>query len=113
MPADILSRLQESLGDRYRVERELGRGGMARVYLAHDLRHDRPVMLKVFHPQLGAELGERFLREIERYQVLQLVMRARGSIATSRERAVHCICDSLPARRVIVVTTHAHSAPIL
>ena len=53
-----------SLKDRYRVDRELGRGGMATVYLAHDLRHDRPVALKVFHPQLGTELGERFLREI-------------------------------------------------
>jgi serine/threonine-protein kinase len=64
MSADILSRLQASLGERYRVDRELGRGGMATVYLAHDLRHDRPVALKVFHPQLGASLGERFLREI-------------------------------------------------
>src|SRR5262245_3178939 len=64
MPADVLSRLQASLGDRYRVERELGRGGMATVFLAHDLRHDRPVALKVFHPQLGDALGERFLREI-------------------------------------------------
>src|SRR5687768_13699068 len=64
MPDDILSRLQASLGDRYRVDRELGRGGMATVYLAHDLRHDRPVALKVFHPALGAALGERFLLEI-------------------------------------------------
>jgi eukaryotic-like serine/threonine-protein kinase len=64
MPTDIFSRLQSSLGDRYRVDRELGRGGMATVYLAHDLRHDRPVALKVFHPQLGSEMGERFLREI-------------------------------------------------
>ena len=64
MPTDIFSRLQASLADRYRVDRELGRGGMATVYLAHDLRHDRPVALKVFHPQLGSELGERFLREI-------------------------------------------------
>src|SRR5262245_2965632 len=64
MPADLLSRLQASLGDRYRVERELGRGGMATVFLAHDLRRDRPVALKAFHPQLGSEFGERFLREI-------------------------------------------------
>ena len=65
MPADILSRLQASLEGRYRVDRELGRGGMATVYLAHDLRHDRPVALKVFHPELGPALGERFLREIQ------------------------------------------------
>ncbi|MBA3319197.1 MAG: protein kinase [Gemmatimonadales bacterium] len=51
---------------RYRVERELGRGGMATVYLARDLRHDRPVALKVLHPELAAMLGpERFLREIQ------------------------------------------------
>ena len=64
MSSDLSRRLQASLGDRYRVERELGRGGMATVYLAHDLRHDRPVALKVIHPELSAALGERFIREI-------------------------------------------------
>jgi Tol biopolymer transport system component len=55
-----------ALGDRYRVERELGRGGMATVYLAYDSRQDRPVALKVIHPELAASLGpERFLREIK------------------------------------------------
>ena len=50
---------------RYTIERELGRGGMARVYLARDTRHDRDVAIKVFDPQLSAMLGgERFLREI-------------------------------------------------
>ena len=49
----------------YALERELGRGGMATVFLAHDLKHDRPVALKVLHPELAASLGpERFLREI-------------------------------------------------
>jgi len=58
--------LREGLADRYRIERELGRGGMATVYLASDVRHDRPVALKVLHPQLAATLGsERFLREIK------------------------------------------------
>ncbi len=53
------------LADRYALERELGRGGMAIVYLAHDLRHDRPVALKVLLPELAATLGpERFQREI-------------------------------------------------
>ena len=57
--------LTAALADRYHVERELGRGGMAIVYLARDLRHDRPVALKVLHPELAARLGpERFLREI-------------------------------------------------
>jgi eukaryotic-like serine/threonine-protein kinase len=53
------------LAARYRVERELGRGGMATVYLAHDLRHDRPVAVKVMRTELGASLGaDRFLQEI-------------------------------------------------
>src|SRR3954471_19749883 len=57
--------LAAALADRYRVERGLGRGGMATVYLAHDLRHDRPVALKVLRPELAASLGpERFLQEI-------------------------------------------------
>jgi serine/threonine-protein kinase len=54
-----------SLAERYRIERELGRGGMARVFLAHDIKHDRPVALKVLHSNLALVLGpERFLREI-------------------------------------------------
>jgi serine/threonine-protein kinase len=52
------------LAGRYTPERQLGRGGMATVYLAQDLHHDRPVALKVFHPELTAAFGERFLREI-------------------------------------------------
>jgi len=61
----MLSSLRASLADRYRIERELGRGGMATVFLAHDLKHDRPVALKVLHPELAQVLGpERFLREI-------------------------------------------------
>ena len=49
--------LTAALADRYRVERELGAGGMATVYLAHDLKHDRPVALKVLRPELAAVLG--------------------------------------------------------
>ena len=60
-----LSRLDTALGERYRVERELGRGATATVYLAQDLRHDRQVALKVLYPELAASLGpERFRREI-------------------------------------------------
>ena len=54
------------LSDRYRIERELGAGGMATVYLAHDLKHDRNVALKVLHPDLAATIGvDRFLSEIK------------------------------------------------
>ena len=49
--------LAELLRDRYAFEKELGRGGMATVYLARDLKHDRPVALKVMHPELAATLG--------------------------------------------------------
>ncbi len=58
-------RLTAALSDRYRLERELGQGGMATVYLAHDLKHDRKVAIKVLHPELSAVIGgERFLAEI-------------------------------------------------
>jgi eukaryotic-like serine/threonine-protein kinase len=63
--ADLRDQLERGLADHYRIERELGRGGMAVVYLAQDLRHDRPVALKVLLPELAATLGpERFQREI-------------------------------------------------
>jgi tRNA A-37 threonylcarbamoyl transferase component Bud32/Tfp pilus assembly protein PilF len=62
---EIRERLEQSIGDRYKLDRELGRGGMAIVYLATDTRHDRQVALKVMHPDLALALGrERFLREI-------------------------------------------------
>ncbi|HKV49909.1 MAG TPA: protein kinase [Gemmatimonadaceae bacterium] len=60
-----IPQLSAALGDRYRVEREIGAGGMATVYLARDLKHDREVALKVLRPDLAAVLGtERFLQEI-------------------------------------------------
>ena len=61
-----LEALRSALADRYALERELGHGGMATVYLARDLRHGRPVAIKVLRPEIAAALGpERFLREIE------------------------------------------------
>jgi eukaryotic-like serine/threonine-protein kinase len=67
-----LDRLAVALADRYRIERELGQGGMATVYLAHDIRHDRDVAIKVLHPDLAAALGgERFLAEIKTTARLQ------------------------------------------
>ena len=67
-----VSRLATALADRYRVERELGQGGMATVYLAQDLRHDRKVAIKVLRPELAAVIGaERFLSEIKTTANLQ------------------------------------------
>ncbi|MEO8227125.1 MAG: protein kinase [Gemmatimonadota bacterium] len=67
-----LSRLGAALADRYRIERELGAGGMATVYLAQDLRHERPVAIKVLRPELAAVIGaERFVREIKTIAALQ------------------------------------------
>src|SRR5512146_100828 len=63
---DPFDTLRSALADRYRIERELGAGGMATVYLAEDLRHHRKVAIKVLHAELSAVLGpERFLKEIE------------------------------------------------
>ncbi|MGQ0646708.1 MAG: protein kinase domain-containing protein [Gemmatimonadaceae bacterium] len=65
-------RLSGALSDRYRIERELGAGGMATVFLARDLRHEREVAIKVLHPELGAALGaDRFLSEIKTTAKLQ------------------------------------------
>ena len=59
-------RLTTALSDRYEIERELGHGGMAVVYLANDVKHDRKVALKVLRPELAAVIGaERFLQEIK------------------------------------------------
>jgi serine/threonine-protein kinase len=70
--SDAIERLRAALADRYSIERELGRGGMATVYLARDVRHDRPVALKVLHAELAATLGpERFQREIRMAARLQ------------------------------------------
>ena len=70
--SETLPRLNAALEGRYRVERVIGQGGMASVYLAHDVRHDRPVALKVLRPDLAAVVGaERFLSEIRTTANLQ------------------------------------------
>ena len=69
---DHAARLKAALADRYQIQRQLGRGGMATVYLAQDLRHERLVALKVLRPELAANLGpERFLREVRTAARLQ------------------------------------------
>ncbi len=63
---ELRDRVQTALADRYRIEREIGRGGMATVYLAQDLKHRRPVAVKILHPDVVANVGaERFQREVE------------------------------------------------
>ena len=72
MTPDAGHRLSAALADRYRIERELGAGGMATVYLAQDLKHDRQVAIKVLRPELAAVIGaERFLKEIKTTANLQ------------------------------------------
>ena len=69
---EITSRLSTALADRYQIERHLGEGGMATVYLAQDLKHDRQVALKVLKPELAAVIGaERFVQEIKTTAALQ------------------------------------------
>ena len=65
MPTDLRAALSQSFGTRFRVERELGRGGMATVYLVHDAKHGRDVALKLLRPELAMTLGrDRFLQEM-------------------------------------------------
>jgi serine/threonine-protein kinase len=89
--ANPVAELRAALADRYRFQRELGRGGMATVYLAHDLRHDRPVALKVLHGERAANLGsERFQREIRTAARLQhphiLSVHDSGGLPATNER---------------------------
>ncbi|MEP7383287.1 MAG: serine/threonine-protein kinase, partial [Gemmatimonadota bacterium] len=70
--ADVTERLSALLADRYRIERPLGEGGMATVYLAEDIKHDRKVAVKVLRPELAAILGaDRFVQEIKTTAQLQ------------------------------------------
>ena len=69
---EITARLSTALADRYKIERRLGEGGMATVYLAEDLKHERKVAVKVLRPELAAVLGaERFVQEIKTTANLQ------------------------------------------
>ncbi len=134
--SDIVDRLSASLRDRYRLDRELGQGGMATVYLAHDLKHDRPVAIKVLHPDLGAALGgERFLSEIRTtarlqhphilplldsgeaggllYYVMPLVTGKTLRARLDRERQLPIADAVLIAREVADALGYAHSLGVI
>jgi serine/threonine protein kinase len=106
---DVVSRLKAALSDRYTVERELGSGGMATVYLAEDLKLHRKVALKVLRPELASALGpDRFLQEIDiaakrrsstilTYSGCLTVVRQTASSTTSCRmyQVAHCVTDSI------------------
>ena len=81
-------RLRAALAGRYAIERKLGQGGMATVYLAHDLRHEREVAVKVMRPELASTMGaDRFLREIQLVASLSIPTSCPSSIR-ARRRAI-------------------------
>ena len=97
--ADIAEHLATAFADRYRIERQLGEGGMATVYLAEDLKHDRKVAVKVLRPELGVMLGaDRFLQEIKTTARLQhphiLPLYDSGSTATAQGSGQACCTTS-------------------
>jgi len=96
--ADLLARLQAALADRYTIERELGRGGMATVYLAQDLKHNRKVAIKVLKPELAAALGpERFSRRSKSRRASRTRTSCRSTFGRSHGSAV--LRDALRRRR--------------
>jgi eukaryotic-like serine/threonine-protein kinase len=79
--SDATARLGAALSGRHKIERELGEGGMATVYLAEDVKHHRKVAIKVLKPELAAVVGaERFVAEIETTAPLQHPTSSRSSI---------------------------------
>ena len=123
-------RLSSALADRYRIERELGQGGMATVYLAEDLRHRRKVAVKVLRPELAAVIGaERFLAEITTTAALQHAKDLEGIEGYERIRtSLHVFtgpsgrsycngeldedCDYVEAEAIKAATAHA-TDPVL
>ena len=99
--SDVPDSLNAALQGRYRIEREIGEGGMATVYLAHDVRHDRPVALKVLRPELAAVVGaERFLAEIKTTANLQ-----HPHIRFDRLRTMEIISADLSPEATLEITS--------
>ncbi len=94
---DQLDRLKAALADRYRIEHQLGVGGMATVYLAEDLKHKRKVTVKVLRPELAAVLGaERFVQEITTTANLQHPHILPLFDSGGAEPVAHCILEREP-----------------
>lgn len=111
----IPERLQQSLADHYRIEREIGQGGMATVYLAHDLKHDRAVALKVMRPELAAVIGaDRFLAEIRTTANLQhphiVPLHDSGTVDHPASPLAHAGAVTLGATTPRVLTQELHAA---
>ena len=105
------------LSGSYTIERELGRGGMATVFLAHDIKHDRSVALKVLHPELAAALGgDRFLREIRIAAHLQhphiLTLIDSGEIAGRPQGASPVLCHAVRRGREPAAAAHPRTDPV-
>jgi eukaryotic-like serine/threonine-protein kinase len=111
------SALVDALADRYAIERELGHGGMATVYLARDLRHDRNVALKVLRPELAAVIGaERFLAEIKTTANLQhphiLPLLDSGDSATRGTEYVYYVMPFVEGESLRDRLTREHQLPV-
>jgi serine/threonine-protein kinase len=114
---DSLARITNSLAGRYRVDRELGAGGMATVYLAHDLRHNRQVAVKVLREDLSATLGgSRFLREIETLARLQhpniLPLHDSGEIAAPQGSVLFFVMPYVDGQSLRQRLQHGGALPI-
>jgi len=115
--SDPTDRLGTALADRYRLERELGEGGMATVYLAEDLKHDRRVAIKVLKPELAAVLGaERFLQEIKTTAGLQhphiLPLYGASGVGAADEGLSASSPRSRPRRRCSIPTSCPSSTAV-
>jgi eukaryotic-like serine/threonine-protein kinase len=94
---DLLDRLRSTLGERYAIERQIGEGGMAIVYRAKDLKHERTVAIKVLRQELAVSLGaDRFLREI---RVAANLQHPTSSVSTTRARWMGCCTTSCRSSR--------------
>jgi len=111
--------LSRALADRYRIESALGRGGMATIFLAEDLKHERPVAIKVLHPELGAWLGaERFLAEIrimarlQHPHILPLIDSGRVPAARGADELLYYVMPYVAGETLRARLRREHQLPV-